>query len=213
MSGFVAGAVAVAAVGAGASMYSANQAEIAGREAQKRQEAMQREAMSEEERMFQDALALNEPYREAGYESLAGLQALSDPAQRSKMLRDYYGSNEYKAMEAQAEAATLRNQSAAGKLRGGSTYGALETIAPQLGQNYLTSQYNNLTGLANMGLGAASQGAAGYQQLGQNQAYALNQIGMGRAQQQVAGQTAQNQALQSGINSIGSAIGYGYGMG
>lgn len=77
--------------------------------------------------------------------------------------------------------------------------------APQLGQNYLTSQYNNLTGLANMGLGAASQGAAGYQQLGQNQAYGLNQIGMGRAQQQVAGQTAQNQALQSGINNIGSA--------
>lgn len=205
------GVAAAAVVGAGASMYSANQAEIAGREAQNQQEAMQQEAMDREYQMFQESLALQEPYREAGYQALAGLQALTDPTMRAEQLANYYASPEYQQMAQQAQQSTLSSQSATGRLRGGSSYAELEKIAPTLGQNYLTSQYNQLTGLANLGMGAASQGAAGYQSLGANQAQILGDIGQGRAQQTVAGQQAMNQGLQSAANILGSAAGYYYG--
>lgn len=200
--------VAAAAVAVGGSMYSANQAEIAGREAQKSQEEMQREGLDTQLQMQERAIEMQQPYYDAGYNALAGLQNLSTPEGRAQSLTDYYGSNEYKSMAQQAEASTLRNQSAAGRLRGGSTYGALETIAPQLGQNHLTNQYNQLTGLANMGMGAASQGASGYQQLGASQAQQLGAIGAGRANQIVAGQSAQNQGLQTGINAISQGLAY-----
>lgn len=200
--------VAAAAVAVGGSMYSANQAEIAGRESQKAQEEMQEEALDVQLQMQERAIEMQQPYYDAGYGALTGLQNLSTPEGRARALTDYYGGKEYDAMAKQAEASTLRNQSAAGKLRGGSTYGALETIAPQLGQNYLTNQYNQLTGLANMGMGAASQGASGYQQLGVNQSNVMRDIGIGRANQIVAGQSAQNQGLQTGINAINQGLAY-----
>lgn len=205
------GVAAAAAVGVGASLYSSNQAEIAGREAQKQQEEMQQEALDTEYQMFQESLALQEPYREAGYEALTGLQALTDPAMRSQQLADYYQSPEYQQMARQSEQSTLRNQSAIGRLKGGSSYAELEKIAPTLGQNYLTNQYNQLTGLANLGMGAASQGSAGYQALGANQAQILGDIGQGRAQQTISGQQAMNQGLQSAANILGSTAGYYYG--
>lgn len=200
--------LAAAAVAVGGSMVSANQAEIAGRDAQSKQESMQREGMDAQERMYDKGLEMQRPYREAGYSALGGIQDLLDPARRAQALTGYYNSDEYGAMSQQAEAATLRNQSAIGDLRGGNSYAALENIAPQLGQNYLNNRYNQLTGVANMGMGAASQGASGYNQLGASQANQLGAIGQGQAQQIVAGQSAQNQGLQTGINAITQGLAY-----
>lgn len=134
------------------------------------------------ERMFDKSLALQEPYREAGYSALTGLQGLTDPAQRAQTLSDYYASDEYGMMENQAQQSTLRSAAATGNLRGGAGAQAVANIAPQLGMQFLNSQQNQYTGLANMGMGAASQGANSATNLGLSMANSYNQIGDAQAQ-------------------------------
>ena len=133
-----------------------------------------REGQEAEERMFERALELQEPYREAGYRAIEGLENLATPRGRAVSLQEYYSSPEYDAMRQESEEAILRSQSAIGGLRSGSSYEALDAIAPELGQNYLANQYNQLTGLANLGMGAASQGAQGAQYLGSQTSRALS---------------------------------------
>lgn len=203
MSGLISAAV-IGTVGAGA---MANQAEITGRGALADQQAMQQEGLSQEQQMFDKSLAIMEPYREAGYGGLAGLQGLTTPQGRADSLNQYYAGPEYQAQQQQATSNALRGASAQGGLRGGSTYSALENIAPQLGQNYLANQQNQFTGLANMGMGAASQGAGGYQQLGNSAMNMYNQMGTNTANQQIAAANSQNQAIGQGIQGIGSAFG------
>lgn len=158
-----------------------------------------------QEAMFNKALELQQPYREAGYGALGGLQALADPAQRGQMLQDYYAGDEYGALSSQVEEQQLRNAAATGGLRGGGNQAALASIAPQLGQNFLTNQQNQLTGLANMGMGAASQGATGAQNFGAQQS---------ALQQQAAMAEAQRILTQSGIlsNTLSDATGTLFGL-
>ena len=196
-------AVTAAVVGVAGAAAVANQQEIKGREAQKKQQEAMEEGMTAEQQMFEKSLELQAPYREAGYGALSDLQGLvSDP---SAALNDFYGSDQYSALANQASANAMRGASAQGGLRGGSTYSALENVAPQLGQNYLANQYQQLTGLANMGMGAASQGASGYNQLGMNQSNMYNQIGANQANQMIAASNNQANMINSGIGMLGNA--------
>ena len=146
--------------------------------------------------MFERSLELQEPYREAGYSALSGLQNLATPQGRAESLQDYYGGAEYAGLQGQAEQSILRNQSATGGLRSGNSQAALAGIAPKLGQNYLSNQYNQMTGLADLGMGAASQGASSASNLGGSlsnlqgqvgQAYAANQLAQGNIMSNTAG--------------------------
>ena len=77
--------VAAAAVaGAGISAYSSNQAS-------KAQVGSAQAGIEAEERMFDKSLALQEPYREAGYNALSGLEGLTTPEGRAQSLQQYYG--------------------------------------------------------------------------------------------------------------------------
>lgn len=158
--------------------------------ASKLQQQAAKQGIDSQEAMFNRSLELNQPYREAGYDAIGGLQGLMDPAQRGQMLNDYYAGDEYQQMSNQVEEQQMRNAAATGGLRGGQNQAALASIAPQLGQQYMQGLQNQYTGLANMGMGAASQGAQGAQQFGAQQS----------ALQQQAGQAAaQNAITQGGI--------------
>lgn len=135
-----------------------------------------------QEKMFNQSLAMQAPYRNAGYQAINGLQGLTDPTQRAEMLQGYYNSDEYGMMENQAQQSTLRSASATGNLRGGAGAQAVANIAPQLGMQFLNNQQNQFTGLANMGMGAASQGANAANNLGLGMANGYNQIGDAQAQ-------------------------------
>jgi len=135
-----------------------------------------------QEAMFNKALELQQPYREAGYSAVGGLQALTDPVQRARMLEDYYAGDEYASLAQQVEQQQLRNAAATGGLRGGQNQAALASISPMLGQKYLANQQNQLTGLANLGMGAASQGASGAQQFGAQKSALQQQAGQAAAQ-------------------------------
>ena len=167
---------AAAAVG-GALISSQASKSAAGKQA-----SAEREAIASQERMFDKQLELMAPYREAGYGAIEGLQQLVSPEGRAQSLQDYYASPEYQAMQNQAAETTARYGAATGGLRSGSNYAALQNIAPQLGQSFLTNQYNQYSGLANLGMGAASQGVQGAANLGNQQAMGLRNIGQANAQ-------------------------------
>lgn len=161
-----------------------------------------REGIASQEKMFERSLELQAPYREAGYAAIEGLQGLTTPEGRAQSLQDYYAGPEFLQMSQQIEEQQLRNAAATGGLRGGVNQAALATIAPQLGQQFLAGQEQRFTGLSNLGMGAASQGAAGAQQLGGN---------VSLLQQQGAQAQAANQLAQASIfsNTLGTLEGLG----
>ena len=173
--------------------------------AAKTQAASAQSGMESEERMFERSLELQEPYREAGAGALEGLQGLADPAGRAESLQSYYDSPEYSQMSQQVEQQQLRNAAVTGGVRGGSNQAALASIAPQLGQQYLSGQYNRLTGLANLGSGAASQGAGQAGALGSSLSGLQQQAGQAAAQNQIS----QANIWGNVVSDVG-ALGYDY---
>lgn len=172
--------------GAGASIVGGLLGSKGSSKAAKQQTAATMAGIESQEKMFNKSLALQEPYREAGYNALSGLQKLTDPGQRASMLGDYYDSGEYQQLSSQVEEQQLRNAAATGGVRGGANQAAMATIAPQLGQQYLSGLNQQYTGLANMGMGAASQGSSQAMGLGQNISALQQQAGQAQAQNSLA---------------------------
>lgn len=163
-------AAAAAVVGAGVSAYSSNKAS-------KQQASSERESMAAQERMFERGLEETAPFREAGIGQLGSYQDLLTSSGRGAFLQDYYDSPEFLAQQQQATEGALRAKSAQGGLRGGSTYSALENIAPQLGQNALASQMQNQMGLINIGQGLSGQASNQANILGQSLGRGFQNIG------------------------------------
>ena len=127
-----------------------------------------REGIESEERMFDKSLELQAPYREAGYEALNNMTGMQGTENRANMLNEYYAGEEFGVMEGQVAEQQQRNALATGSGRAGSNKAAMATIAPSLGQDYLNNMYNQYNNVANMGMGAASQGSNQAMQLGGN---------------------------------------------
>tara|TARA_R110002020_G_scaffold170313_1_gene359894 strand:+ start:90 stop:695 length:606 start_codon:yes stop_codon:yes gene_type:complete len=181
------------------------QAFIGGRTADKaagKQMDAEREALALQREMYETQRADFAPYMQAGVGALGGLQALTSPDGRAQALNDYYASDEFSTMQGMANTNAARNAAVTGGLRSGSNYLALEGIAPQLGQSYLTNMYNQQTGLANLGMGATSQGAQSAYNFGNQGAMANRNMGMIGAQNAMAqGQMYGN--ILGSINDVG----------
>lgn len=167
--------------------------------------------------MFNKGLELMAPFRKAGESALPALQQyISQKApQFSFNSQDYYNSPEYAALSQQAEQSVLRNASATGGFRSGGANVGLTAIAPQLAQqarqtalgefsvNQAANQdkFNQLMGIAGIGLGSAQQSASQAGQVGSGLAGAFMNQGNNLAN--IAGNkyAAQNQALQGVINA------------
>ena len=188
---------------AGASLVGGVMSSNAADDAAAQQQAGTQAGIASQEKMFDRSLELQQPYREAGYDALGGLQQLTDPAGRAQLLSDYYAGPEYQALSGQVEEQQLRNAAATGGVRGGANQAALASIAPQLGQQYMSGLNQQYTGLANMGMGAASQGSGQAMQLGGN---------ISNLQQQAAQAGASNQMAQANIwgNVASDFAGLGY---
>jgi len=194
-----------AAIAAVAATGSAAMSSRTAKKAAKTQAASAMEGMVTEERMFERGLELQEPYREAGYGALEGLQGLTDQDYRAEQLQGYYAGPEYAQMAQQVEGQQMRNAAVTGGVRGGSNQVALASIAPQLGQQYLSGLNQQYTGLANMGMGAASQGSGQAMQLGGNISNLQQQAGQAAAQNQIA----QANIWGNAVSDVG-ALGYDY---
>lgn len=152
------------------------------------------------------------PFTPLAQQYVSQLQGLSTLQGQNNALNGYYGSDQYKNQAGQLRYQALNAAEATGGLGSTATTNSLATIAPTLGQNWLSGQMQNAQNLANIGLGAL-QGQAN---AGQN--YANN---MGSIYQQQANLAAANANRPSGFQSAiggglsgaaaGAAIGSAFG--
>ncbi|STT69249.1 Uncharacterised protein [Klebsiella pneumoniae] len=146
-------------------------------DATKQATALQRE-------MWQTNMQNLAPFTPLAQQYIGQLQNLSSLSGQQQALGDYYNSGQFKDLANQARYQQLASAEAMGGLGSTATSNGLATIAPMLGQNWLTGQMNNFQNLANIGLGAL-QGQANA-----GQSYANN-----------TGQLLQQQAALSAANA------------
>lgn len=128
------------------------------------------------------------------------LQNLSTLEGQQQALGDYYNSQQFKDLAGQARYQSLAASEATGGLGSTATGNQLASIAPALGQSFLSNQMNNYQNLANIGLGALT----GQANAGQNYANNMSQL-----YQQQANFAAANANRPSGFQSAlgGAAAG------
>lgn len=161
---------AIKSAGAGVSSIFSG---IGAQKAAKQQQKYQDKAMNQQRQGYNDAVEWMSPYEKAGQSALAGLQGLAgQPIDRNKLLTEYFQSPEYKLMADQARYQSLNAAEATGGLGSTATGNMLASIAPTLGQNYLSDMtnqqqvmYDQLMGLS--GFGAEAANALGNYAIGQ----------------------------------------------
>ncbi|HFW6822449.1 TPA: DNA transfer protein [Escherichia coli] len=137
------------------------------------------------------------PFTPLAEKYVGSLENLSSLEGQGQALNQYYNSQQYKDLAGQARYQSLAAAEATGGLGSTATSNQLATIAPTLGQQWLSGQMNNYQNLANVGLGAL-QGQANA-----GQTYANN---MSQISQQSAALAAANANRPSGLQSaIGGA--------
>tara|TARA_R110000850_G_scaffold100316_4_gene207515 strand:+ start:2147 stop:2758 length:612 start_codon:yes stop_codon:yes gene_type:complete len=198
-----------AAIAAGAAIVGSKMQSDSAEDASNAQQASSQAGIDSQERMFDKSIALQQPYMDAGYGALTGLQGLTTTEGRAQALQGYYGGQEFAEQQKQQESQAMRNAAMTGGVRSGNNQVALASIAPQLGQNYLSNQYNQLTGLANMGMGASSQGAQSANYLGSSMNQAQQNIGQAQAQNYLA----QGNIASNTIGTLGGIASQYYGQG
>ncbi|HBL0726777.1 TPA: DNA transfer protein [Serratia marcescens] len=143
-----------------------------------------REATALQREMWQTNMQNLAPFTPLAQQYVSQLQNLSSLGGQQQALNEYYNSGQFKDLSNQARYQQLASAEATGGLGSTATSNGLATIAPMLGQNWLTGQMNNYQNLANIGLGAL-QGQANA-----GQSYANN-----------TGQLLQQQAALSAANA------------
>ncbi|BBR92556.1 TPA: DNA transfer protein [Escherichia coli] len=147
------------------------------------------------------------PFTPLADKYVGSLENLSSLEGQGQALNQYYNSQQYKDLAGQARYQSLAAAEATGGLGSTATSNQLATIAPTLGQQWLSGQMNNYNNLANIGLGAL-QGQANA-----GQTYANN---MSQISQQSAALAAANanrpSALQQGVSSAASGALLGGGI-
>ncbi|MGC6546154.1 DNA transfer protein [Escherichia coli] len=147
------------------------------------------------------------PFTPLADKYVGSLENLSSLEGQGQSLNQYYNSQQYKDLAGQARYQSLAAAEATGGLGSTATSNQLATIAPTLGQQWLSGQMNNYNNLANIGLGAL-QGQANA-----GQTYANN---MSQISQQSAALAAANanrpSALQQGVSSAASGALLGGGI-
>lgn len=146
------------------------------------------------------------PFTPLAQQYIGQLQGLSTLDGQQSALNSFYNSDQYKDLANQARYQNLNAAEATGGLGSTATSNQLSSIAPTLGQTWLSGQMQNANNLANIGLGAL-QGQAN---AGQNYANNMSQISQQNASLAAANANRPS-ALQQGVSGAlsGGALGYG----
>ena len=205
-------AAAVAGVAIAGSIYSANKSsKAAGKAAEAQTEASQA-GIDEQRRQFDKMVQLLSPYNKAGTGSLAAQQnllGLNGQVAQKTAIQGIEKSPYFQATAQQGENAILQNASATGGLRGGNVQGALGQFRPQLLNQLVQQQYQNLGGITSLGQNSAAQTGNAGMQSANNIGNLLAQGGAAQAGGIIGQQGAQNQLLSNLIGIGGAAYGAG----
>ena len=104
--------------------------------------------------MWQTNMQNLAPFTPLAQQYVSQLQNLSSLQGQGQALNQYYNSQQYKDLAGQARYQNLAAAEATGGLGSTATSNQLATIAPTLGQSWLSNQMSNYNNLANVGLGA-----------------------------------------------------------
>lgn len=200
----VAAAVVGAAVVGGVASSQAQKS--SAKKAAAAQSESSQAAIDEQRRQFDMVQELMKPYVNAGTQGLAGQQDLLGLNGAGKQKAAIDAINNSQAMQTylqQGENSILQNASATGGLRGGNTQAALSQFRPQLLNQLVNQQYQNLGGLTSLGQNAAAGVGNAGMQSANNIGNLLGTIG----QAQSGSALAQGQANANMWNSVSNAIG------
>lgn len=134
-----------------------------------------RQATDLQREMWQTNMQNLAPFTPLAQQYVGQLQNLSSLGGQQSALNDYYNSGQYQDLSNQSRYQQLASAEAAGGLGSTATSNGLATIAPMLGQNWLTGQMNNYQNLANIGLGALQGQANAGQSYANNTGQLLQQ--------------------------------------
>lgn len=151
---------------------------------------------------FGQARDVLNPYSQAGSSALQQQQnilGLGGADAQQSAYTQIQNSPAFKALSQAGQDAILANASATGGVRGGNTQGALAQFGTQNLANLLEQQYGQLSGLSQMGYGAAGQQSGLYGQQGQLEANLLAGGGANQA----------NLLASGGANQAGMQFGGG----
>jgi hypothetical protein len=203
-------AAAVAAVAVGASIYSANKNAKAASKAANAQSEASQAGIEEQQRQFDKMVELLSPYNQAGTGSLAAQQnilGLNGAQAQQTAISGIEQSPYFQATAKQGENAILQNASATGGLRGGNTQGALAQFRPQLLNQLVQQQYQNLGGITSLGQNSAAQTGNAGMQSANSIGNLLGQQGQAIAGGQLGQQAANNQLLNNLVGIGGTYLG------
>ena len=208
----MAATTAVVAGTVAASAYAANKSGKASQKAADAQSEASQAGIDEQRRQFDKMVQLLSPYTQAGSGSLKAQQnilGLNGAAAQKNAISGIENSEYFKSTAKQGENAILQNASATGGLRGGNTQGALAQFRPQLLNQLVQQQYQNLGGITSLGQNSAAQTGNAGMQSASNIGNLLAQGGAAQA----GGYLGQAQATSDQLGQLfklgGTAIGAG----
>lgn len=203
-------AAAIAAGSIGLGLISSNKAakaqKNAANQAADAQIQSNQAAIDEQKRQFDAIQELMKPYVNAGTGALAGQQdllGLNGAAKQQAAIDSINNSQAMQTYMQQGENAILQNASATGGLRGGNTQSALSQFRPQLLNQLINQQYQNLGGLTSIGQNAAAGVGNAGMQSASNIGNLLQQVGAAQA----GNALAQGQATANQWAGIGNLVG------
>lgn len=205
-------AAAVAGVAIAGSIYSSKKNAKAAENASEAQVQASQAGIDEQRRQFDKMVQLMSPYTTSGSAALARQKdflGLNGPNQQKWFTSQVENSPYFQSVAKQGENAILQNASATGGLRGGNTQGALAQFRPQLLNQLVQQQYQNLGGIAQMGQAAA----AGQASAGMNSANSISNLLGQQGQAQAGGIIGQANAQNSLVSNLIGLGGAAYGAG
>ena len=205
-------ATTAAVVCAGAAAYGASQSGKASQKAGEAQSEASQAGVEEQRRQFDKFVELLSPYTKAGTGSLAAQQnilGLNGAAAQKQAISEIETSPYFQSTAQQGENAILQNASATGGLRGGNTQGALAQFRPQLLNQLVQQQYQNLGGITTLGQNSAAQTGSAGMASANNIGNLLAQGGAAQAGGIIGQANAQNQLISNLIGIGGAAYGTG----
>lgn len=167
-----------------------------------------KEASRLQNEQFNRVMAQLAPYMKAGQPALNQLQSLSTLQGQNQALNQYYNSDQYNQLANQARYQSLAASEATGGLGSTATSNQLASIAPTLGQSWLSGQMQNYSNLLNVGMNAAAGQASAGQNYANNAGALAQQLGSINAAQ--ANQPSKLQGALGGAlagASAGAAFG------
>ncbi|HGJ5878610.1 MAG TPA: DNA transfer protein [Arsenophonus nasoniae] len=121
------------------------------------------------------------PYMGVGAPALSQLQNLISPEGQTQALNNFYNSQQFNDLASQARYQSLNAAEATGGLGSTATGNQLASIAPALGQNFLSNQMQNYGNLVGIGMNAATGQASAGQNYANNVGQLLQNIGAANA--------------------------------